>query len=169
MADDAKFLEVKAAPQGGLQFVLGNGKRVMFDPARCTKQIRAQAELHGFNQKIRDGAAGFSKGKDYDGAAAEMQEIIDALYNGDWKRQGGGTGGGLVLEDIAAAIAAIRKADPVKALAAVQKATTEQRKEWMKNATVAAGVAKAKADRLAKAAEAATGEGADDGLKGLEL
>lgn len=169
MADDAKFLEVKAAPQGGLQFILGNGSRVMFDPARCTKQIRAQAELHGFNQKIRDGAAGYSKGRDYDGAMAEMQEIVDALYNGDWKRQGGGTGGGLVIEDLATAISVIRKADFEKALAAATKATTEQRKEWMKNPRVAAEVAKAKADRLAKAIPStAEGEEPDD-LKGLAL
>lgn len=165
--DGVKFLEVKVTGSG-LKFVLGNGRALTFDPARCTQEIRGNAMTHGFNQKIRDAAAGFSKDRDYGGAEEEMQAVIDALYAGQWKRQGGGAGAGVVMADLAAAIAEMKGVSIERALGAVEKASEEQRKAWMKNAKVQQLMAEAKAKRLRAALPEASedldidlGEGGD--------
>lgn len=145
-----KFLEVKVAGSK-LAFIFGDGGRVEFYPGQCSDEIRQQAMWHGFNQKIRDSAAGFSKEKDYAGAREEMQAVIDALYHGAWKRQGGGAGAGVVMADLATAIAQMKGVDFERAMAAVEKANDEQRKGWMKNAKVQQLMAEAKAKRLAAA------------------
>lgn len=158
-----KFLEVK---QRGamLVFAFGNGTKVEFDPARTSGEIQRQAMYHGYNQKIRDAAAGFSKDRDYAGAAREMQQVIDSLYAGSWNRAGGGTSG-VVMQDLADALATLRGVAPAKALAAVEKATPEQRATWAKNAKVAALMAEARAKRLAEAAKGAS----DDDLAAIEI
>lgn len=143
-----KFLEVKTNG-GRLVFVLGNGQKLIFDPAQCNEDIRQQAMFHGFNQKIRDAAAGFSKEKDFAGAIGDMNAVMEALYGGDWNRKGGATGTNL--EDLANAIARFKNVTFERAMAAVAKGTPEQRAEWMKNKTVAAFAAQARADRLAAA------------------
>lgn len=153
----AKFLEVKTLAGGQLQFILGDGQRATFEAGRCTQEIQEQAKMHGFNQKVRDSAAGFSKEKDYDGAMSAMLEVVDALYAGNWNRTGGGASAGVVMADLATALATIKGASVAKAMAAVEAATPEQRAKWAKNPKVAALMAKAKADRLAAALnEAAT-------------
>lgn len=152
-----KFLEVKVA-SGQLAFVFGDKGRIEFDPARCSDEIRSAAMMHGFNQKIRDAAAGYSKDGDYAGAREEMHAVIEALYAGSWNRAAGGAGPGTNMEDLATAIATIKSAPFEKAMTAVRAASDEQRKAWAKNPKVAALVTKARAERLAKAAEIATDE-----------
>ena len=45
-----KFLTVLPT-EVGLDFILGNGKKVTFDAGKVTAEIAAQAQRHGFNQK----------------------------------------------------------------------------------------------------------------------
>lgn len=151
----AKFLEVK---QNGntLIFEFGDKGRLTLDVTRCSDDIRTRAMFHGFNQKVRDSAAGYSKELDYAGAREEMSAVIEALYGNEWNRKGGGAGAGVNMEDLAKAIAEMKNATVEKAMAAVTKASEEQRKEWAKNAKVAALIAKYKAERLAAAAEKGT-------------
>lgn len=151
----AKFLEVK---QNGntLVFEFGDKGQLRLDTSRCSDDIRTRAMFHGFNQKVRDSAAGYSKELDYAGAREEMQAVIDSLYGNEWNRKGGGAGAGVNMEDLAHAIAEMKGAAFEKAMAAVEKASEEQRKEWAKNAKVAALIAKYKAERLTAAAEKGT-------------
>lgn len=145
-----KFIEVKIAG-GKLVFALGDGQKIVFDPAECDDDIRRQAEFHGFNQKIKDAAAGFSKEKDFDGAFEAMNTVCESLRARIWNRQGGGAGAGANMMDLAKAIAVIKGCSEEKALNAVEKAKDEDRKTWMKNARVAALVADFRAKRLAEA------------------
>jgi hypothetical protein len=151
----AKFLEVK---QNGntLIFEFGDKGRLTLDTDRCSEDMRTRAMFHGFNQKVRDSAAGYSKEQDFAGAREEMGEVIQSLYDNTWNRQGGGAGAGVNMEDLAKAIAEMKKTSETRAMAAVSKATEEQRKAWSKNAQVAALIAKYKAERLAAAAEKGT-------------
>lgn len=159
-----KFLDVQLAAGGMLKFIIKGEQTLTFDPARCNDAIQEQARLHGFNQKIRDAAAGFSKSGDTDGAFEAMDAVIQGLYAGSWNRKGGG-GAGVIIEDLAHAIAAFKNAPYEKALAAVRQASPEQRAAWSKNAKIAALAADAKAKRLAAAADVAT----DEDLDGLDL
>lgn len=155
-SEKAKFLEVEQG-ETAIKFVLGDGQSIVAKYEDFSEEIRLQAMRHGFNQKIRDAAASFSKESDYDGAFESMQQVVDALLEGKWKRQGG-AGAGVVMEDLAYAIAKMKQVDQEKALAAVKKATDEQRKSWAKNAKVAQLMAESKAKRLAEAAKSASDE-----------
>lgn len=146
-----KFLEVKVT-SSSIVFAFGDKGRIEFYPGQCSDDIRQAAMFHGFNQKIRDAAAGYSKDADYAGAREEMHSVIDALYAGSWNRAAGGAGPGVNMEDLATAIATIKNATFEKAMAAVEAASPEQRKAWAKNPKVAALVTQARADRLAAAA-----------------
>lgn len=145
-----KFLEVTTTANGGLAFVFGDKGRLEFDPARANETIRRQAMYHGFNQKIRDSAAGYSKDKDFAGAREEMAAVIESLYNGEWNRKGGGIGAGVVMEDLAYAIAKIKAVAVERAMEAVKKLDETKRKEYAKNARVQALMAEHKAQRLAR-------------------
>lgn len=153
-----KFLNV-TEKDGVLTFALGNGKSIVFDPAKANDEMRRQAMLHGFNQKIRDSAAGNSKTNDFAGALTSMQAVVDGILAGEWNRKGGQSG--VFIEDLSHAIAEVKKVPLEKATAAVEKATPDQRKEWAGNAKVKAIIAKRVADR-AKAA-------AKDDAKDLEI
>ena len=157
-----KFIEVKVA-SGRLVFALGNGTRIEFDPARVSDDIRKQAMFHGFNQKIKDAAAGFSKANDFAGAAKAMGAVIDALHDNSWNRKGGGERG-VDLEDLATAISRVRNVDFEKAYSAVSKAEPTARKAWAANARVAQIMAELRLERAKAAAESAT----DDGLPEFE-
>jgi hypothetical protein len=147
----AKFLEVKSAGSK-LVFAFGNGTRREFDTAAAPQAIREQALIHGFNQKLRDSTAGFSKELDYVGAVGAIDKVIEGLVAGEWNRAGGGTSG-QAMQDLADAIAKLKKSTPEKAMAAVEKATPEQRAAWAKNPTIAAHIAEAKAKRAKVAAK----------------
>lgn len=157
----SKFLTVSQS-NGGLVFELGNGKKLTFNPSEVGQQVREQAELHGFNQKIRDAAAGFSKTSDYSGAFAEMADVIESLKAGEWNRRGGG-GAGQAMQDLAAAIAKIKGCGEEVAMAAVRKADPEQRKAWLKNGKVALAVQEIQSARLKM--QAANAEDIDIELK----
>lgn len=148
-----KFLEVTPDFENQqITFALGDGQNIVFPLGSVSQDIVTKALYHGFNQKIRDAAASFGKEKDYDGAFEAMQKVVDNLQAGNWN--GGGAGGsGVILEDLAYAIATMKGADMAKAMAVVKAASTDQRKVWAKNAKIAKLMADAKAARLAKAAD----------------
>ena len=90
---------VARLPDGMLSFdVLGAGK-ITFDPAKAHPDMRAYAELHGWEQRLRDRAA---IGRDGDtGASATPQDKFDAIKEladhymsgaADWSMRGEGGG-----------------------------------------------------------------------------
>lgn len=145
-----KFLTVQPTEQG-LAFILGNGKQLTFDVSKAPEAVQEQAKLHGFNQKIRDSAAGFSKGSDFAGAFAEMADVIESLYAGEWNRRGGVAGA--KMEDLAQAVAKLKKVDVDTARAAVAKMTAEKRTEISKHPKVALILAELAKARLTAAAK----------------
>lgn len=149
-----KFLEVKQIA-GGLKFAFGNGASRSIILADFNEAIQAQAMEHGFNQKLRDTTAGFSKDSDYEGALEKFDATLQALYDGDWNRSGGGVAG-QQMKDLATAIAEIRDVEFDVAFAAVQKMDADKRKAIMKNAKVAQVITRLVADRAQAAADSAT-------------
>ncbi|MFM6926975.1 MAG: hypothetical protein ACKOX6_00835 [Bdellovibrio sp.] len=154
-----KFLEVTSIV-GGLKFTFGNGmeRRIVFSD--FNQSINEQARAHGFNQKLRDTTAGFSKEWNYDGALEKFDATLQGMLDGEWNRSGGGVAG-QQMKDLAAAIAEIRSVDIDRAMAAVTKAEPDQRKAWMKNASIAKIMARIALER-AESAESDDVEG--DGL-----
>lgn len=148
-----KFLEVKVMGQT-LVFTFGNGAERKVNPMDFASAIREQAERHGFNQKLRDTTAGFSKDLDYIGALEKFDATLQGLYDGDWNRAGGGVAG-QQMKDLATAIAEIREVEFDIAFAAVQKMDAEKRKAIMKNAKVAQIITRLVADRAQVAADEA--------------
>jgi hypothetical protein len=144
----AKFLQV-VSEGTALSFRLGNGLRVEFNSDAVSDEIRAAAMLHGFNQKIRDSAAGFSKDGDYSGAFRAMQTVVDNLTGGLWNAKGGtGTG------DLVQAIANLKKIDLDEAQELIDSLDDEQIKTVQSKAAVKAEILKIKAERAAKVADA---------------
>lgn len=148
-----KFLEVNKI-NGGLKFAFGNGVTRSIILADFDDKIRDAAMEHGFNQKLRDTTAGYSKEWDYEGALEKFDATLQALYDGDWNRSGGGVAG-QQMKDLATAIAELRGASFDKAMAAVEGANPDQRKTWLKNAKIAQIVTRLVAERAASAAETA--------------
>lgn len=154
-----KFLEVSTIA-GGLKFAFGNSASRSIIFADFAEEIRAQAEAHGFNQKLRDTVAGFSKEMDYEGGLEKFDATLQGLYDGEWNRSGGGVAG-QQMKDLASAIAEMRDVEFDVAFAAVQKADADKRKAWMKNATIAKIMARIVADRLAGKADDAESDDLD--------
>ena len=97
--------------------------------------IREQAMKHGFNQKIRDAAAGFSgnskKGivSDPKGAIAAMQAVIDTLNAGNWNRIAD-NGASQIKPKLAKAIARLQKIDVEKASAVIESKEEDVWRKW---------------------------------------
>ena len=148
----AKFLQV-LQQNGELSFKLGNGLTVEITPSECSDEIREAAMFHGFNQKIRDSAAGFSKTSDFSGAFSAMQSVVDNLLGGLWNAKGGNGIG-----DLVQAIANLKRIDLDEAQGLVEELDDEQYKVVMGKPAVKADIARIKAERAAKVAEAADDE-----------
>ena len=148
----AKFLQV-VQQNGGLEFKLGNGLTVELRTEDCGEEIREAAMFHGFNQKVRDSAAGFSKTSDYSGAFSAMQQVVDNLLGGLWNAKGGSGIG-----DLVSAIANLKKIDLDEAQELIEGLDDEQYKVVMGKPAVKAEIARIKAERAAKVAAAADDE-----------
>ena len=87
--EQKKFL-AKLTPEdvGGsprqVQFILGNGVKVVGDLAAYSAEMVERLAVHGLSQKIGDAAASFSKDRDFHGAFGAMQQVEDNLRNGAW-------------------------------------------------------------------------------------
>jgi hypothetical protein len=136
---------------GVVSFAFGNGETVEFDTNSCNEEVRTLLMLHGASQKIGDSYAG-AKGNYAEGIAS-AKSVISQLLAGEWTATGEERGPRLA--ELAEAIAVIKNVAVEKAMAAVEKATDEQRKAWRSNAQVKAAIAKNRADKAAKALAAA--------------
>jgi hypothetical protein len=143
-----KFLQV-VQKEGMLAFQLGNGLAVELWADNCSDEIREAAMMHGFNQKVRDSAAGFSKTSDYSGAFSAMQAVVDNLLGGLWNAKGG-TGIG----DMVQAIANLKKIEIEEAQELIEGLDDEQFKVVAGKPAVKAEIARIKAERAKKIADA---------------
>lgn len=137
-----RFLQ-KIRVENTLIFALGNGKRIVFNPANCTEKIRDVAMYHGFSQKIGDSVSGMSKGEEYSAAMARMGAVIEALEAGHWN-----VGKTEELGSLIEAIASVKKLDVALVEKAVIEASAEQRKAWAAHKAVRAKMLQIEADRL---------------------
>jgi len=135
---------------GVVSIEFGNGKVLELDTNACSPEIKTLLMLHGASQKIGDSYAG-AKG-DFASGIASAQSVIDQLLAGEWTSSGEERGPRLA--ELAEAIARIKGVPVEKALAAVEKATDDQRKAWRSNAQVKAAIAQARAEKAQKALEA---------------
>jgi hypothetical protein len=152
MTDATKKVEVPAKVKGlvvsyddecttEISFKLGDGQTITFAPDAMTAEIQRQAMYHGFNQKIRDAAAGFDltgkKGKpDYDGAFEAMRQVTETLHEGLWSRKVQPVNP--MLKYLPAAIAKMKGVEIEKAMIAVEKVDEETKKKWLANVKVKA-------------------------------
>ena len=150
-----KFLQViQDAEAGVIRFTLGNGKVVTCAPEGMSSAIQTAAMYHGFNQKIRDSAAGFSKDSDYSGAFRAMQSTLETLESGLWNAKGGASGE----SDLAQAVANLKGIELEKAAAAIGGLDEDQLKTLRGKASVKAELLKIKAERAAAIADASDDE-----------
>jgi hypothetical protein len=150
-----KFLQViQDAEAGVIRFTLGNGKVVTCAPEGMSSAIQTAAMYHGFNQKIRDSAAGFSKDSDYSGAFRAMQSTLETLESGLWNAKGGASGE----SDLAQAVANLKGIELEKAAAAIAGLDEDQLKTLRGKASVKAELLKIKAERAAAIADASDDE-----------
>lgn len=143
-----KFLVVEKK-EDRLQFKLGNGLLVEINPADLTGEIREAAMYHGLNQKVRDAAAGFSKETNFSGAFGAMQQVVDNLLGGRWNAKGGnGT------SDLAQAVANLKGIELSEAQELINGLDDWHFAELAKKPKVKAEIARIKAERAARLAEA---------------
>lgn len=140
-----------------VSFEFADGEVIELNVAELPQEMQTQLMLHGAAQKGGDSYAGV-KGNLAEGKA-NLQGVIDQLKNGEWR--GAGDEARPRLAELAEAIARIKNAPLDKATAAVEKASDEQRKTWRSNAGVKSMIAKIRAEKAAKALEAA-GENAQE-------
>lgn len=141
----AKFLSKDVSNEGLVILKLGNGWKFEVNPKDYPSEIQEDLLIHGAKQKLGDATAGFSKTNDYGGAKDAILGVHESLMAGVWNREAGGFG--VSIDDLAQAIAALKKTSVEKAKAAVEAAPTEKRKEWASNKKVAALIAEYRAAR----------------------
>jgi hypothetical protein len=157
MANNAtKFLQV-VSDESTIRFVLGNGKEIICRPDDMDAAIQRAAMFHGFNQKIRDAAAGFSKDTDFTGAFNAMGNVLETLESGLWNAKGGASGE----SDLAAAVAMLKGIDIEKASAIVRGLDDDQLKTLRGKPSVKAKILEIKAERAARIADAASDDDED--------
>ena len=138
---------------GVVSFTFGNGEVVEVDVNQLPEQTRKQLMLHGVSQKVGDSFAG-AKGNFMEGISA-AKSVIEQLVAGIWRSARGEGEARPRLGELAEAIARIKGVEVAVAMAAVEKATDEQRKAWRGNAKVKATIAAIRAEAAQKALEAA--------------
>ena len=136
---------------GEVSFTFGNGKIVSCNISDFPAETQKQFTLHGISQKGGDSYAGV-KGNFAEGAA-NLEEVLANAKLGIW-RAGRGEGESRPrLGELAEAIARIKSVPVEQAMAAVEKATDEQRKTWRGNAKVKSVIAQLRAEAAAKVLE----------------
>ena len=138
---------------GVVSFTFGNGTTLELDANELSPEMQKQLMLHGISQKVGDSYAG-AKG-DFAKAIDAAKGVIDQLTQGIWRAARGEGEARPRLGELAEAIARIKGVDRDKAMAAVEKATDDQRKQWRGNAKVRHVIAQIRAEAAAKALEQA--------------
>lgn len=137
----------KDGKKGFVGFVFGNGQVIDFDFSKVNEAMMYRLAVHGASQKIGDTASEFSKASDFGAAYAEMTDVVNTIYTGEWSRKRAGGAGRQDLEDLITALVTLKKQDEEVVRAAVEKASPETLKKWRANTTVAAEVADIKKKR----------------------
>ena len=144
----AKFLQ-KNVFDDGVDFVLGNGKKLSAKIDGLSPEMVKQLALHGLSQKVGDSAANCAKLDEFTRALEQMTATWENLLQDKWRADGGS--GSSVL--IAALIEHTGKSEAV-IREAVGKADEEKLKQWRGNASIKAIMARIAAEKAAaKAAD----------------
>lgn len=143
-------------------FALGNGLKTELSLDDIPAEMVERLALHGLSQKGGDSTSSMSKDRDFSGAYAAIQQVLDNLRNGVWSNRAGSSTSDLVI-----AIARILKVEEEEAQKKVDQATEEQLTAIRKNPQIKEAVAKIQAERAKEAAKAAPK--LDVLLKGLGL
>jgi len=122
------------------------GKKFVVDVSKYPHEMRETAEMHGWGQKYGDAKSGKSAEEKF----AEVQAIHSAAMQGQWER----TAHPDLTPIICEAVARLTKTALPKVEASAKK-KPEQVKEWSSNPEVKVEIAKIRAERAAKVAEAA--------------
>lgn len=152
---ETKFLS-KILPEdvGGkartVQFHLGNGSKLSLSLDELKPETVEQLALHGLSQKGGDACSGLSKTRDFSGAYAAVQTVLDNLRNGLWTSRAGSS-----TSDLVTVLAEILKIDEEAAQTKVDTATEEQLAAIRKNPQVKAAIAKLQEKRAKEAAKSA--------------
>lgn len=142
-----RFLSKDVSVEGQVTFTLGNGQSFTAKLADYRQEIRERAEQHGVSQKIGDAASGCAKDKAYGAAFAAMMAVDAALKVGKWGADRD-SGGGMLTQDLIAAISKLKGMDAEVVGAAVRVADEATVKGWLKNVKIDAEI---KALRLKRA------------------
>lgn len=165
--ENTKFLS-KILPEdvGGekdtVVFKLGNGAGLKLALAELNADTVVRLALHGISQKVGDSTSSLSKDRDFAGAYAAMQQVVDNLRNGVWASRAGAS-----TADLVVAIARIMKLEVSEAQAKVDQATEEQILAIKKNPQVKEVITKLQAERAKEAAKSAPK--LDDLMKSIGL
>lgn len=131
---------------GKVQFILGNGLKVVADLAEMPEGVVQQLAIHGLSQKVGDSAAGYSKGLEYSNAFGAMQGVVDNLTQGIWaSRTGAGT------SDFVQALCNIKGMELADAQELVDRMSEEQMAQVKKHPQIKLEMARIKEARLAAA------------------
>ena len=143
----ARFCEVEYdnEGEGSVIFNFGNGKSLQLGVGELNAEMKQRSLLHGINQKVRDSFAGV-KG-DYAKGVENAQDIIDQLKAGSWKAARGEGESRPRVEELAAAIAALKGIDFETAKKAATEASDEKRKEWRNHPRIKAAIAKLRLEK----------------------
>lgn len=143
-------------------FAFGNGLRTELGLESLPAETVTQLALHGLSQKAGDAASGMSKDRDFSGAYAAVQSVLDNLRNGVWSSRAGSS-----TSDLVTVIARIMKLEESEAQAKVDQATEEQLLAIKKNPQVKEAIAKLQAERAK--ANAKSAPKLDDLMKSIGL
>lgn len=138
---------------GEFEFAFGDGEKISGNMSDFPLDTQKQLGLHGIGQKGGDSYAGAAG--DFAAAKAALRDVLSQLKLGVWKAGRGEGESRPRLGELAEAIARIKAVPVEQAMAAVEKATDDQRKDWRSNAKVKAVIAQVRAEAAAKALEAA--------------
>lgn len=153
-----------------ITFAVTNETPIVVDMREFSPSIREQAMRHGFNQKIRDAAAGFTASKDGKraadprGARDEMMKVIDSLKADAWDRKGSG-GGTNYDQYLSRAVAHLKQITLARADKALEGYDAEKRKALIEQPKVKAAILHVIAEEAKKKLD----ETEEDPLAGLEF
>jgi hypothetical protein len=135
----------------GLQLVFSNGKTLVVNPLEFAEEIREQAMIHGFKQKLIDAAAigrdpDTGKSATIDDKYEAVREVFDRLAEGEWnKPREGAPTGGLLLRALLRYFDG--KKDREQLVAWLGAKSDAEKAALRKNAKIAAIIEEIKAER----------------------
>lgn len=134
--------------QDGVEFILGNGQKLVARLEDFDAETLTKFTLHGMSQKIGDSCANLAKGREFRLAFEAMQETLDGCREGNWNK-----GRQSNYADLITAMANIKGLPRADVERVVLESTEEQRKTWLSNKAVKAAIAEMVAARKKAAAE----------------